>query len=63
MYIEDILKTSSSTNNFQLVKLCKYLFDSLFLSVFTADKYPQYISNDEMFILNNRKIKVNIGYQ
>ena len=40
MYIEDILKASSTTNNFQLEKLCKYLFDSLFLSVFTADKYP-----------------------
>ena len=58
MYIEDILKTSSTTNNFQLEKLCKKLFGDLFIGVFTADKYPKYISNGEMFIINNRKNKV-----
>jgi hypothetical protein len=57
MYIEDILKTSSTTNNFQLEKLCKKLFGDLFIGVFTADKYPKYISNGEMFIINNRKNK------
>ena len=55
--IEDNLTTSSTTNNFQLEKLCKYFFDNLFLGVFTADKYPKHISNGEMFIVNNRKNK------
>ena len=45
MCIEDILKTSSTTNNFQLEKLCKNIFGNLFLGVFTADKYPKHISN------------------
>ena len=61
MYIEDILKTSSTTNNFQLEKLCNYIinyiFGDLFIGVFTADKYPKHISNGEMFIINNRKNK------
>ena len=57
MYIEDILKTSSTTNNFQLEKVCKNIFGNLFLGVFTADKYPNHISNGEMFIINNRKNK------
>ena len=57
MYIEDILKTSSTTNNFQLEKLCKNLFGNIFLGVYTADKYPKHISNGEMFIINNRKNK------
>ena len=57
MYIEDILKTSSTTNNFQLEKLSKNIFGDLFIGVFTADKYPKYISNGEMFIINNRKNK------
>ena len=55
MYIEDVLKTSSTTNNIQLEKLCKNLFDDLFIGVFTADKYPKHILNGEMFITNNRK--------
>ena len=33
MYVEDILKTSSTTNNFQLEKLCKKIFGD-FLLVF-----------------------------
>ena len=53
IHIEDILKTSSTTNNFQLEKLCKKLFGNLFLGVFT-DKYPKHISSGEMFIINNR---------
>ena len=57
MYIEDVLKTSSTTNNIQLVNLCKNLFGDLFIGVFTADKYPKHISNGEMFIINNRKNK------
>ena len=57
MYIEDVLKTSSTTNNIQLEKLCKNLFDDLFIGVFTADRYPKHISNGEMFIINNRKNK------
>ena len=62
MYIDDVLKTSpTTTNNIQLEKLCKNLFDNFFIGVFTADKYPKHISNGEMFIINNRKIKVNIG--
>ena len=61
VYIEDILKTSSTTNNFQLEKLCKKLFGDLFIGVFTADKYPKYISNGEMFFIIIEKIKVNIG--
>ena len=62
MYIEYILKTSSTTNNFQLEKLCKNIFGDSFIGVFTADKYPKYISNSKMFIIKNRKkIKVNIG--
>ena len=56
MYIEDVLKTSSTTSNIQLEKLCKNLFDDLFIGVFT-DKYPKNISNGEMFIINNRKNK------
>ena len=55
MYNEDILKTSSATNNFPLAKLCKYLFNNLFLGVFTDDKYPKHISNGEVFTTNNRK--------
>ena len=35
IHIEDVLKTSSTTNNFQLENLCKNLFGA-----FTADKYP-----------------------
>ena len=61
MYFEDVLKTSSTTNNIHLEKLCKRLFDDLCIGVFTADKYPKHISNGEMFIINNRKIKMNIG--
>ena len=57
MYIEDILKTSSTTNNFQLEKLCKNIFGNLFLGVFTADKYAKHISNGEIYIINNRKNK------
>ena len=57
MYIEDVLKTSSTTNNIQLEKLCKKSFGDLFIGVFTADKYPKNISNGEMFIINNRKNK------
>ena len=41
LYIEDVLKTSSTTNNIQLEKLCKNLFDDLFIGVFTSDKYPK----------------------
>ena len=44
MYVEDILKTPSTTNNFQLEKYCKKLFGA-----FPADKYPKHISN---YILN-----------
>ena len=43
MDIEDVLKISSTTNNIQLEKLCKNLFDDLFIGVFTADKYPEHI--------------------
>jgi hypothetical protein len=57
MNIEDVLKTSSTTDNFKLEKLGKKLFGNLFLGVFTADKYPKYLSNGEMFIINNRKYK------
>ena len=57
MYTKDVLKTSSTTNNIQLEKLCKNLFDDLFTGVFTADKYPKHISNGEMFIIHNRKNK------
>ena len=57
MYIEDILKTSPTTNNFQLEKLCKNIFGDLFFGVFTADKYFKHILNGEMFIINNRKNK------
>ena len=57
MNIEDVLKTSSTTDNFKLEKVGKKLFGNLFLGVFTADKYPKYMSNGEMFIINNRKNK------
>ena len=57
MNIEDALKASSTTNNIQLVKLCKPLFDDLFIGIFTAEKYPKHILNGEMFIINNRKNK------
>ena len=40
MYIEDILKTSSTTNNFQLEKLCKNIFGDSFIGVFTAENIP-----------------------
>ena len=39
MYIEDILKTSSTTNNFQLEKLCKKIFGDLFIG--TINGYQQ----------------------
>ena len=63
MYIEGILKTSSTTDNFKLENAGKHLFDNLFVGVFTAGEYLKYILNGEMFIINIEKMQVNIGLQ
>ena len=43
MYIEDILKTSSTTNNFQLEKLCKNIFGDLFIGVLLLINIPNIV--------------------
>ena len=58
MMIEDILG-SGATNNIQLDKLCKYIFQNRFKGVFTSDEFPQHIKNGEMFIINNQSSKQN----
>ena len=57
MYIDDILNKSGTTNNVELNRLGKELFGELFLGVFSADKFPKYIRNNEMFIINNKSSK------
>ena len=57
MYIDDILNKSTTTNNLELKHLGKSLFGELFIGVFSADKFPKYIRNNEMFIINNKSSK------
>ena len=57
MYIDDILNKSGETNNLELNKLGKLLFGELFIGVFSSDKFPKYIRNNEMFIINNKSSK------
>ena len=55
--INDILNKSGVTNNIELNKLGKLLFGDLFIGVYSADKFPKYIRNNEMFIINNKSSK------
>ena len=57
MYIDDILNKSTVTNNLELHKLGKLLFGELFIGVYSADKFPKYIKNNQMFIINNKSSK------
>ena len=58
MYIYDYLYKSTSTNNIELNNLCKELFgDANFLGVRSADEFPKYIQNGQMFIINNKSSK------
>ena len=49
-YLMDILG-STTTDNFSLNKVCKYLFDDLFIGVFPSDQMP-ILKNNEMCIIN-----------
>ena len=51
MMIEDLIG-ASTTNNFQIYKICRLLFDSRFLTCSTSDDWPKYVFNNQMFILN-----------
>ena len=57
MYIFDILKKSTTTNNIELDRLGKILFGDLFLGVFSSDEFPKNIQNGQMFIINNKSSK------
>ena len=57
IYIDDILKNSSSTTNIELNRLGKAIFGELFLGVFTSDQFPKYIRDGQMFIINNKSSK------
>ena len=61
MYIMDALKKSGETNNIELERLGKTLFSDLFLGVFSAEKFPKYIRNNEMFIINNKSSRAKEG--
>ena len=54
MYIDDILRNSSSTTNIELNRLGKAIFGDLFLGVFTSNEFPKYIRDGQMFIINNK---------
>ena len=51
MYLQDIIG-SKTTNNVQLERIGKYIFGDKFIGVFSADKFPKYVRNGSMFILN-----------
>ena len=58
MYIYDYLNKSTTTNNIELNMICKILFgDANFLGVRSADEFPKYIQNGQMFIINNKSSK------
>ena len=58
MYIYDYLNKSTTTNNIELNRLCKILFgDAYFLGIRSADEFPKYIQNGQMFIINNKSSK------
>ncbi len=57
MYIDDVLKKAGTTNNIELSRLGKGIFGELFLGVFSADKFPKYIRDGQMFIINNKSSK------
>ena len=58
MYIYDILKKSTTTNNIELNNICKELFgDYYFIGVKSSDEFPKYIKNGQMFIINNKSSK------
>ena len=61
MYIMDALKKSGETNNIELERLGKTLFSDLFLGVFSAEKFPKYIRNNELFIINNKSSRAKEG--
>ena len=57
----DALKKSGETNNIELERLGKTLFSNLFIGVFSAEKFPKYIRNNEMFIINNKSSRAKEG--
>ena len=57
MYIDDILQNSSTTTNIELNRLGKSIFGDAFLGVFTAEKFPRYIRDGQMFIINTKSSK------
>ena len=62
MYIEDSLNNSTTTTNIELNRLGKSIFgNNLFLGVFSADQFPKYIKDGQMFIINNKSSKAKEG--
>ena len=55
MYCIDLLKDSTTTN-IEINKLCKYLFQNLFIGVFSADEMPK-LKNGTMCIINTDSSK------
>ena len=55
MYCTDLLKDSTTTN-IEINKLCKYLFQNLFIGVFSADEMPK-LKNGTMCIINTDSSK------
>ena len=51
MHIEDIV-TSGETTNITLLNVGKKLFGDRFIGVFSANEFPNYVRNSEMFIIN-----------
>ena len=49
--IEDVIG-ASTTNNFELMRIGRLLFDDRFITCSTSDDFPKYVFNKEMFILN-----------
>ena len=57
MYIDDVLRNSSTTTNIELNRLGKAIFGDLFLGVFTSNEFPKYIKDGQMFIIKNKSSK------
>ena len=51
MKIEDMIGTKS-TNNIELEKIGENLYGERFIGVFSADEFPKYVKENQMFIIN-----------
>ena len=54
MLIQEGFETSGSTDNLQITELCRYLFGSDFIGVYTSDQFPKNVKNNNMFIMNTQ---------